>query len=462
MEGKTNKSTLRVASYNCNSIRKKIDIIRQLLSSCDILLCQEIILLPEDVSFIDNIDSEFDSFAVPSNHANSNSFDGRPYGGCALFWRKKRNIDVEICSFGDYFIIASVVHYNYAFCLANIYMPCDKRTAESICHYQRILGELQAALDAVDMNNLLCVGDYNADPNRGRLWPHLYDFVEHNRLVVPDLALPLHTFTYLSPAHNTTSWLDHIVSSEAVKITDISVGYDIALFDHFPLYFNIVIDTVQDMGTDDCCVRQDTDLLRQFIDWPNFNNDAERSYNNSIECKLNYMNVCDTLHCESDHRELIDANYKYIIDTLKEGTKDYTIIKAKKFVPVPGWNRYCKDLYREARGSFLQWLQAGKVRIGPKYNSMKYDRNLFNDAFKYCKRNEQSIRDSMLGEHLRSKNMCSFWKEVGRRRVNKNDTSSEIDGVKSPVCSALNLAQYLVVVMLTLLIMFLMLPLDNG
>ena len=34
------QQSIRVASFNCNSIRKKIDTVRELLDTCDLLLCQ--------------------------------------------------------------------------------------------------------------------------------------------------------------------------------------------------------------------------------------------------------------------------------------------------------------------------------------------------------------------------------------------------------------------------------------
>jgi exonuclease III len=94
MEGQINELLLRIASYNCNSIRKSIDIVRHLLGNCDILVCQEIILLPEDIGLVQSIDNEFEVFVMPSKHANSNNFDGRPYGGSAIFWRIHHGINI--------------------------------------------------------------------------------------------------------------------------------------------------------------------------------------------------------------------------------------------------------------------------------------------------------------------------------------------------------------------------------
>ena len=42
-------NNVRIVSYNCNSIRSEIDVIREILTRCDILLCQEIILPEEEI-----------------------------------------------------------------------------------------------------------------------------------------------------------------------------------------------------------------------------------------------------------------------------------------------------------------------------------------------------------------------------------------------------------------------------
>ena len=40
------------------------------------------------------------------------------------------------------------------------------------------------------------------------------------------------------------------------------------------------------------------------------------------------------------------------------------IIK-KIFIPVPGWNKNCKERHKKARRSFKIWRTAGKIRHGP-------------------------------------------------------------------------------------------------
>ena len=79
-----------------------------------------------------------------------------------------------------------------------MYLPCDRRTPDSIFTYDTILGELQFSIDILNTNKVISMGDYNADPNKGNLWPYIKDFFLNNNFIVNDLFLPIDTFTYIS------------------------------------------------------------------------------------------------------------------------------------------------------------------------------------------------------------------------------------------------------------------------
>ena len=48
-----------------------------------------------------------------------------------------------------------------------MYLPCDRRTPDSIFTYDTILGELQFSIDFVNTNKVILMGYFNADPNKG-------------------------------------------------------------------------------------------------------------------------------------------------------------------------------------------------------------------------------------------------------------------------------------------------------
>ena len=58
--------------------------------------------------------------------------------------------------------------------------------------------------------------------------------------------LPAETYTYVSSAWGTTSWLDHVICTADARgcVTDMTVLYDCICSDHHPLLFSIDFDTV--------------------------------------------------------------------------------------------------------------------------------------------------------------------------------------------------------------------------
>lgn len=429
-----NKQQLNIVSFNCNSIRRKVDIIRELMNDADILLCQEIILLNDDISFIDSLSDDFKSYSVPSIKINGDNLDGRPSGGLTLFWRKSLNINVNIICSNSHFIIANIIYSDKVFSITNVYLPCDDRSNDIIFRYEQLLGEIQAVLDGNNISSFVLMGDFNADPNRGRLWPLLQDFVNNNNLNVNNSHLPSNTFTYLSSAHNTTSWLDHIITSESITLTDVHVKYNCALFDHFPIAANVILDKTITINN------FNNQINLEFYDWNKFDDEVKTIYNERVELHLSNCNlldfICHDRNCVDDHRNNINIAFNHFIDSLKFGSKDYLINKYKKFVPVPGWNDYCKDLYREARRCFLEWLNNGRIRYGEYFERMKHSRKEFNRALNYCKSNRQKIQNEKLARSFKGCNNNYFWKEVKSRNNNKISID-EVDGVKGD----LNLAQ---------------------
>ena len=102
------QSQLHIISYNCNSIRKKTDVIRCLLKKCDVLILQEILLLPDDISFTEGIDENFNVCVIPSKYSQSDFHNGSSVGGMAVFWNTKLQISVNICDPHDHFILANI------------------------------------------------------------------------------------------------------------------------------------------------------------------------------------------------------------------------------------------------------------------------------------------------------------------------------------------------------------------
>ena len=254
----------------------------------------------------------------------------------------------------------------------------------------------------------------------------MINFCESNELRVADMTVPVDSFTYLSPAHNSTSWLDHVLSSGDVILCDMDVRHDLALFDHFPVVFNVDISRYEFDPTSHDVDSSDA-LISSFVDWKSFNRDV---YVTKVENLFSYLNVCDDINCTEDHFAEIDRNFDLMVRYLKEGTETFTFHREQKFRPVAGWNSYCKEKYSNARCAFFSWMEAGKVRIGSEFERMKETRKLFVKALNYCKHNKQKISDEIIANSFYEKNNVNFWNEVRKRKPGKVLNVTEIDNVK--------------------------------
>ena len=99
-------------------------------------------------------------------------------------------------------------------CLINVHLTdCSRDNTDEILAY---LVKLRQLYEELQCRNICFVGDFNAGATNtfGGL---LENFCMENDFIISDYALlPQDTFTYISDAHNPTSWIDHFVSSSSV------------------------------------------------------------------------------------------------------------------------------------------------------------------------------------------------------------------------------------------------------
>ena len=74
------------------------------------------------------------------------------------------------------------------------------------------------------------MGYLNADPNTGRVWKSLEDSEVFNKITLNNLQIPGDNFTYLSTSHNSSSWLDQVISPSNLPIIGEYISYDTHTF----------------------------------------------------------------------------------------------------------------------------------------------------------------------------------------------------------------------------------------
>ena len=115
--------------------------------------------------------------------------------------------------------------------------------------YLEKLGVLQAILSELDTSCVSILGDWNADISyvNSMFATHLKDFCSDTGLVISDEAmLAGDTFTQLIERWQSTSWLDHCLSTSDGHnlITAMHVQYGTRCIDHISLIAEISIEYV--------------------------------------------------------------------------------------------------------------------------------------------------------------------------------------------------------------------------
>ena len=203
--------SLRVVSHNCRGWTSGYPAVSDLLQICDLCLIQEHWLLHEQL-FRLNIHDDFLSVGV-SGMESSEFHYGRPFGGCAIFYRKSLTPHVtrlhspskRFCS------VMFTDQSGSTFLLVCVYLPFYDGSRVSSNEYLIALGELEGFITRHRSDHLLIAGDFNVDFNRNNVnLGHLLHFMSDLHLAAADL--PHHSsiqYTYIRDDGTASSWLDH-------------------------------------------------------------------------------------------------------------------------------------------------------------------------------------------------------------------------------------------------------------
>lgn len=426
---------LRCTTYNCNSIRNNREIVNNILDKSDVVFLQEIMLNKSDLDILNDFNSNFDNIAFVLDRDFEDINEGRPTAGVAIFWRRHLTSYISPLIIDESLIGIVINNGSEKVLIINVYLPCDFQTIAALDKYRNSLAELGNVLREQNINSVLLTGDFNADPFKGRFWRELLQFQQAFSLFVADLCLPLGSFTFLSPGKNTTSWLDHILCTKEVlrNISNISIDYECAIFDHFPLYFEFEfsLNVLPSTFLND-------DLVRNLVHWSKINKTQQSEISQKIDMLIVNGNIMcyETLNCtvegcsNSNHIRQLDQIFDDVIVMLLDSTKKFSHQSIKKAKIVPGWNANVKQLHSNARHHFLLWKGKGKPHEGIYLDNMKASRTAFKIALKKCKENEEQIRREKLLDNLKCKNFKAFWKEVNAIRNSNDSEINIVDGEK--------------------------------
>ncbi|KAJ8737185.1 hypothetical protein PYW07_000456 [Mythimna separata] len=322
----------------------------------------------------------------------------------------------------------------------SVYMPTE--CADNLPEFTECLGVMSSIIEDNGIEYAVALGDFNA--NIGNMfYKELCCYCKDQDWICADLNMlgeSSNTFTFLSEAHGTCSWLDHCVVTMAAYniIKNIKVVTDVSWSDHFPLVIECDLSVIVSKTT-----LNNNEYVNNRTVWGQRNNEQTASYTalcNDYLSKLNldwYTLHCNGIPCDNqDHKYLIDKMYSEITNCLCRAASlsqsdNKTFNKVKRVI---GWNYHIKDLHAQARLAFQLWLLHGKPKQGVIYDNMVVTRKTFKNKIKWCQNNEKQIQMDIIAEHRANNDFGSFWKSTNKLSfkptipvtVNNSQDTSEI------------------------------------
>ena len=413
---------------------------KELCSNNHIILLQETWLYPDECNtYLSNIHADFTAYGTSPMDCNKGLLRGRPYGGIGFMWHKSIANKCKIVTYDDPRIIGLELNCSsHKILLLNVYLPYESH--DNYDTYMSYLVKIQQLVVGADTPYVYVIGDWNADIlNRSRFGRELLEMCTDSDLYVSDKTLlPGDTYSFISKAHGTCSWLDHCIATTSGHniIQELKFNYDSVASDHFPLEMSIKcnITPICDNDIEDVKIHDwsciDQDIINQYYG-------VTQNILSKIEIPHDLF-LCTKNKCEV-HNASITKFYEDIMNALRESTaKCIPSKRPSQGHCVPGWNMYAKEAHIVARDDFHLWTMYGKPRVGNMYENMKRSRARFKYALRYCKQNEDTMKANVLASEMSNYEYKEFWKNVKRMNSSKLPAANTIDGV----CGSKNIANF--------------------
>ncbi len=400
----------------------------------DIILVQETWLANDQLTVLSNIHNDFIGNGVSSINDELRINVGRPFGGTGIIWNKNIN---KYCTFRKYDSDRIVgLEFNCdSFCalFLCVYMPYD--CSDNYDDYMFHLNKLLTIIDNFTSPYIFVCGDFNANMSvQSRFGRELQTACSENSLCISDkLLLPADTFTFVSSSHGSTSWLDHIITTNSshALLRNVHIMDAFISSDHLPVCFEVFIDDLN------ICTHvfssNSTDQIS--YNWSNATDIDLHNYSECTKIELSKIRVpieaisCTDVFCTA-HQKDIDLFYNSICNTLHGCIKRcIQPHKQNSAHNVTGWNEHVKHFYDKARGEFVWWRAHNKPRNGPLYRAMSVARAQFKYALRQCRLDELTHANTKLANHMECHDVNNFWKEVRRHGKSKSALSTCVDGV---------------------------------
>lgn len=433
---------ITISSYNCRGFNNfKRDYLKSFFESSSIVFLQEHWLSEDQFGLLGSICSLF-SYTAISGFGTSDVLEGRPYGGCAIFWRSDLSVNVDIINTNSRRVCAiRMSNVSFRLLLICVYLPYEG----SVDMTDEFVEQL-ALIENVIANNSDCQvivgGDFNVDFHRCRLHTALLDsFCDNTGLQV---ALR-HGLCDIDYTYNFDmcrfSILDHFLLSGLIfdeSVNQISVLHSVDnISDHDPIVLHLALVCLHLIVNDR--------IFYPSISWHKANNEHLASYRKALSASLRDIELpvdallCCDLHChKTSHYQALNAFANDIIHgciSAGECAIPHTMSREESRC-VPGWSDYVQPFRDKSMFWHKLWADCSRPRIGAVAEIMRRTRAAYHYAIRRVKRDEDAVIRERFAQALIDDNQRNLWSEVKRLRSHRPAPAKIVDGLSDAACIA--------------------------
>ena len=416
----------RISTFNCTGLKSSLEYVaNNLCNDHDIIALQETWLLPHDLPLCDTIHPDFCAFATSAVDVGAGVIRGRPYGGLAFLYRRSVEPLITPINFEEDRVLGLLIKdETKSLLFLNVYMPTQSN--ENYDQYVSTLGRVMALIHEQGVDAVCVLGDFNAKPH-SLFYDELVRHCSDNTLLVCDVNhLPSDSFTHFSEAHNSTSWLDHVVASENISnaLFEFKIIYGNSTSNHFPLCFKLKADF-------NCIANHKFSSNDDPVNWNFSNANLVNMFYNNLDTELMELTQCNCIHnnCRMESCRLsLESFYAKLCDCIVNVGRVVFGNKRSSSRPiVPGWNEWVHEHHQRAREAFLAWRAAGSPREGDMAVRMRAYRAQFKLALRECRASEERLRTEAMANQLAQNNITGYWDAVKKLGPKINKISNKLD-----------------------------------
>ena len=155
-------SKLKLTTFNCQGFKERMyDYVNEVFMQSDLLLLQETWLYNFEHSNFNKFIPNCQYYAVSSMGEAELQRRGRPFGGCAILWKRNLNLEITPVNSTSPRICAVEVKSNiFKVMLITVYMPNDNDLNNDL--YGDVLSEISSIICNYE-HDIIISGDLNVD-----------------------------------------------------------------------------------------------------------------------------------------------------------------------------------------------------------------------------------------------------------------------------------------------------------